>query len=61
MKKKYLQAAFLFILTCLICYLAGAFTAASFDVSTWHPGGRGMVALCSVLFGAMFASFTIEP
>lgn len=30
-------------------YLYGAFTAASFDISTWDPCGRGMLGAAATL------------
>lgn len=33
------------------CFLAGAFCAASFDITTWTSDGRFMVALCGIFGG----------
>ena len=50
-----------FIFAELFLYLLGAFVSASFDISTWDPGGRTFVALLGLLIGVPVAALvTVE-
>jgi uncharacterized membrane protein YeaQ/YmgE (transglycosylase-associated protein family) len=57
--KKYLAAAFVFLLVFFISYMVGAFAAASFDITQWDAFGRTMCGIMGAFIGGILASMVL--
>ena len=53
MNNKLLQVAVISVLCALMFYMAGAFSAASFDISQWAPLGRVFLGFIWLLITAV--------
>ena len=52
MTDKLIKIAICWITSAILLYLGGAFTAASFDISTWDEMGRAMAGLLWIALSA---------
>ena len=52
MKKKLLAAVLLMIASYMLCYLAGVFCNASFNLATWGKNSRDLLACMAFLLSA---------
>lgn len=51
MNKKIINGTLVFITVCLVFYLTGAFSCASFNIKEWDAGIRGIIAGFGVFIG----------